>query len=608
MSFSHLTRARVVTLSKIFGVPLLVLFGLMFYFPLTYSLHQPALAQVLLLIVIGVGSFELLRDTVQSLLKGVFALDYIALLAITTGVITHQYLVATVIVLMLSGGNALEYYGDVLARRSLVALVNRIPQTVQVLSAQNQSQAIPIHQVEVGQIVQVRKGEVIPLDGELLSPQAQVDESSITGEPYPEDKLKGDRLRSGTVNAGNSLTFCVTKADQDSSYRQIIKIVEAAQAEKSPLIRLADQYSTIFTIITIVIASVAYLLSHDIHRILAVLVIATPCPLILATPIALMGGMNQAAKKRIVVKNLGSLEVLAKVKAIILDKTGTITLGVPKVTSVEMIDKEFDKKTALQVAAGIERHSLHPLAKTIVKYVQHQGLVAATVSDVHEEVGKGILATWSGNDHAPQHFSLTKAESQDLAVALKKGKAVIAVFHFSDEPKPNSLKILAALQQKGIQLHLFTGDIAIRAQDLVKKLGIPVTLKAECSPEEKRAGIVALKKQGIVTAMVGDGINDAPALATADVGLAFSHEEQTAASEAADVVLLGNNFELVTESIQISQRTLRIAQESILFGIGCSIIGMLFAAAGYIPPVIGAFIQEAIDVTVILNALRASRD
>lgn len=240
--------------------------------------------------------------------------------------------------------------------------------------------------------------------------------------------------------------------------------------------------------------------------------------------------------------------------------------------------------------------------------MQNQGLVTAPVHDVHEQVGKGILGKWTQKGHEAQNFSLSKADTEDLAIGLKKGNTLIATFHFSDEPKPHSLKILAQLQKQGIQLHMFTGDISSRAQNLVDKLGIPFTLRAQCTPEEKRAGILELKKKGLVTAMVGDGINDAPALASADVGLAFSHEEQTAASEAADVVLLGNNFELVAESIQISQKTIRIAQESILFGIGCSVIGMLFAAAGYIPPVVGAFIQEAIDVSVILNALRASRE
>lgn len=593
---------KAVDIAQLFFIPTIVLVGIIVY-GLLWSLHFQRIATTVILCIIAVGSFDLLRESFNSLLKRKFALDYIALLAIATGLLTQEFLVAAVIVLMLSGGTTLEKYGMLLAKKALTSLTNRIPHHVQIWRNNQAQEVLKIEEVEVGQEILVRKGEVVPLDGVLQSESALIDESSLTGEALPLEKTVGDRVRSATLNEGNAIVIKVEKADKDSTYRKIIQMVEAAQQEKSPLIRLADKYSTIFTIVTLTLAMLAYLLSHDTVRILAVLVMATPCPLILATPIALMGGMNLSAKKRIIVKRLSSIEALARVKGIIFDKTGTITLGQPELSEVILEQKGESEEHVLAIAAAIERSSLHPYAKAIVERSHHLKLKQLVAKNVQEEVGYGITGEVEG-----ETYTLAKPpKNQGMAIELCRGKKLLATFHFTDHIKHQSQKVIQTLQQQGLKLFIFTGDKYERAKSLIDELKIDVQLTAECSPEDKRDGISKLKKSGLITAMVGDGINDAPALALADVGIVFSNQEHTVSTEAADIVLLGGNFGLVLEALQISRRTLRIARESIFVGIGLSVLGMILAAFGFIPPLAGAVFQEAIDVAVILNALRASR-
>jgi heavy metal translocating P-type ATPase len=589
-------------LLKLFAVPSVVTLGILVYF-LLISLGQVFVANGVILLIVIVGSFDLVKESVQSLLAKKFALDYIALVAIVTGLITQEYIVSAVIVLMLSGGNTLEKYSMLLAKKALTSLTNRIPHDVQLWDNGKNHHSMKIEDVQVGQEILVRKGEVIPLDGVLQSEDALIDESSLTGEAVPLERTQGDYIKSATMNSGNPIVIKVEKADKDSTYRKIIQMVEKAQQEKSPLIRLADRYSTIFTIITFILAIIAYVFSHDPIRILAVLVMATPCPLILATPIALMGGMNLAAKKRIIVKRLSSIEVLARVKAIIFDKTGTITLGKPEVAEIFIQDLRDSRQEILAIAAAIERSSLHPLAKAIVEKAQEEKVKTLSVVHVKEKIGEGIQGEVNGIC-----YKLKKPEkSQGMMIELSTEGKVLAVFQFIDHLKQDSQQVIQDLEAQGMELFIFTGDKEKKAKELLEKLDVHIHLKAECTPEDKQQGIAQLKHQGRVTAMVGDGINDAPALAAADVGIVFSNQEHTASTEASDIVLLGGNFNLVLEALQISQRTIHIAVESILVGIGLSILGMVLAAMGLIPPLTGAIFQEAIDVAVILNALRASR-
>lgn len=549
------------------------------------------------------GSYRLVLNTIQSLLRGHFALDYIAILAIAVALVTGEYLVAAVIALMVASGEALEDYGVSQAKRSLTALIDRIPREVTLWERGGPGSRMAIAAVAVGQEIFIRKGEVIPLDGVLVSDAALTDESSLTGEPYMMDKERGDLIRSGTINAGAPIAVRVTRREEDSTYRKIIEMVQQAQDEKAPLVRLADRYSAVFTAITLVIAAFAWIISgNDLTRVLAVLVIATPCPLILATPIALMGGVNAAARQRIIVKKLASIEVLSRARALVLDKTGTITLGRPRVTAVETAPGR-DEDELLAAAEAIERNSLHPLAKAIVTAARERGVPLRRAEQVEERIGSGIFGTVEGH-----RYGLAKLEGGGgMAIEMTVGSQRAAVFRFEDEIKPDSREIVAELRRRGLDLYIFTGDRREAAEQVAAALGGNVTVRAECTPADKKEGIEALRRQGRTTAMVGDGINDAPALAYADVGMVFSNEEQTAASEAADVVFLGGEFALVRTALSIARRTVAIALQSIVWGIGLSVLGMVAAAVGLIPPLAGAALQEAIDVAVILNALRASR-
>ena len=586
-----------------FKIPLFVLFLIILYLCLyLFGFSFPALLIIFLAIVLG--SYSLFKEIITSLLKKQFALDYIAVLAIITSVITQEYLVAGIIALMLTTGRTLEAYGTAQAKKSLSLLINRIPQTVTVIKNGQIDKAEKIADIKINQEILIRKGEIIPLDGILISEQALTDESSLTGEPYHIEKIKGDTVRSGTINTGQPVIVKVTKVEKDSTYKKIIEMVRRAQDEKSPFIRLADKYSTIFTITTFIIAAFAFILSHDLKSILAVLVIATPCPLIIAAPIALLGGVNKAAKKRIIIKKLAGIEALAKIDTFVFDKTGTITIGKPLLTHIEILDKSYSTNEILGIALAIERNSLHPIAKTIIEYAKNKNTPTLPVSNIIEKIGHGI----SGEINK-KSYTLSKIEEDTagMAIMLLQEKKQIATFHFEDVIKKESKQTIAILKKLGLDLYIFTGDRKNVADHIASQLDNNVHVEAELKPEDKQRLVKELKQKHHVVAMVGDGINDAPALAIADVGLVFSHEEQTAASEAADIVLLGGDFSLTEQTISISKRTIKIAVQSMKWGIGLSIFGMILAAFGLIPPIFGAGIQEAIDVAVILNALRASR-
>ncbi|HSW88697.1 MAG TPA: heavy metal translocating P-type ATPase [Candidatus Saccharimonadales bacterium] len=586
-----------------FQIPLLVLFGIIMY-GITIYFHLIMLSYVIIVVTIILGSYQLFLETADDIIHRRFALDYIAILAIAVSIITREYLVAMVIALMLSTGRTLEDYGAKRAHQSLGQLADRIPHDVLLENADTEKKT-PIEKITIGQIIVVRKGEVIPLDGKLLSDMATVDESSLTGESFPVDKIKHDALRSGTINLGNVIRIEVSREEKNSTYKKIITMVEKAAKEKAPIVRLADEYSIVFTLVTFIIAGFAFALNHSLESILAVLVVATPCPLILATPIALLGGVNAAAKKRIIVKKLASIEALSRVNTIIFDKTGTITLGKPKVINFEVTEKKIDTKELLGIASAIERNSLHPLAKAIVRFAQEQHAPQVFAEHVTEQIGHGISGIVGGKTYLLS--KLPNQQHTDITIGLYMDKTLLGIFSFADEIKKEAKEIFNSLEQAGLQLAIFTGDKKDIAEQTAKQLGIDVMIKAECTPEDKQKGIEHYKKQGKVTAMVGDGINDAPALALADVGIVFSNEEQTAASEAADIVFLGGDFSLVLDALQSAGKTIKIAKQSIFWGIGMSIAAMIFASIGLIPPLVGAALQEAIDVIVILNALRASR-
>lgn len=589
-------------LFKEFWNPAVVLLGIIAAAFFNVSGFQIPVAPLLLLVIV-LGSFDLVKESVIALTKGEYVLDYIAILAIIVSIITGQYWVGAIIALMISSGKTLEDYGVASAKRALTNLVDRIPDQVLVTDDNRRENLKNIKDVDVGEKILIRKGEVIPLDGELVSEQGLTDESSLTGEPYEVEKIKGDLIRSGTVNIGEVIVIEVTKRQENSTYSKIIEMVKKAQGEKAPLIRLADKYSTIFTVTTLLISSAAYYISGgDLNRVLAVLVVATPCPLILATPIALLGGVNAAAKKRIIVKKLAALEILSRVNGLVFDKTGTITLGIPRVINLKNLSKLEDKKL-IAIAEAIERNSLHPLAKAIVRFAKSRKAPTFHSTKTREVLGRGIEGEVGG-----KKYLLSKLEEErGMAIQLKSGGRILSIFEFEDQIRLESKAVIRDFIKKGFYLAVFTGDKRESAEKVVSQLGGGVELKADMKPEQKQIGIQELKDNKKIVAMVGDGINDAPALALADVGMVFSNEEQTAASEAADVVFLGGDFEHVSQVLSISKKTVKIAMQSIVWGIGISTVAMVFASIGLIPPIAGAVLQEVIDVAVIINALRTSR-
>ncbi len=577
--------------------PIIVLLSLIVSFILTL-LNQDLLSNLLAITAIVYGSKSLVVSTWESLKSKNLALDYIAILAILTGLFSGNFLVALVIVLMMSGGNTLERFAKSKASTSLKNLISRLPKTVEVLEG-NKQFSKEIDTVAIGSIVLVRKGEVVPLDGVLLSARAMLDESSLTGESLPNLKRSGNLVKSGTVNVGNVLTLKTTVTSKNSVYSQIVRLVKEAQSSKAPLTRLADSLSGWFTLFTLLLCSLAYYLSPDINRILAILVIATPCPLILAAPIAFIGGINSAAKKRIIIKNISALESLAKVNAMVFDKTGTLTFGYPELQTLTVISPHFTKKEILKIASGLEINSLHPYARSLVNESKKQQIIPAKFLSITEEIGKGIKGIYKGST-----FSLLKNATDPTKIILLQKSKKIATFSFVDKIKPETISSLKRFSEQKIKLHIFTGDTKEKTKQITDKFSFPVEVHADCTPKSKQAGIKEIKENYSV-AMVGDGINDAPALALADVGLAFSHHQQTASTEAADIVLVGSNFDQVLDSVKIAKNTLKIAKQSMYAGVILSLLGMVFAFLGLLNPLTGSLTQEIIDVAVILNALRA---
>lgn len=588
--------------SEHFRIPVICFIGILFYLILKVS-GLLAWADIIIITVTILGSYQLIIESFQRLVKKRFAIDYIAILAISISLYTHEYLVAAILALMIATGRTLENYAASKAKQSLTKLIERIPDEVLLWEDGKSSKKAKIKDVSIGQEIFIRKGEVIPLDGILISPIGNTDESSLTGEPYFIDKVKGDVLRSGTLNIGDSIIIKVTKEEKDSTYNKIIELVKKAQAEQSPFVRIADRYSSFFTVITLAIAVFAYFFSNfDLSRVLAVLAIATPCPLIIATPIALLGGVNAAAKKRIIIKRLAALESLSRVDTVVFDKTGTITLGVPTLTNLELKTNQFSKEKILGIAEALERNSLHPLAKAVVIFAKEHKTPTLYATNVQEVIGQGISGVLD-----KQKFTLSKVKDQQgMTIELCLGHKRLAVFKFEDELKLDSKESFKKLQRMGLNLKIFTGDKNKAAKKVIEQINLDIEIKAQMSPQDKQQGIKDLQKAGKKVAMIGDGINDAPSLALADVGLVFSNEEQTAASEAADIVFLGGDFSLVLTSLLIAQKTIKIAKQSIFFGMGLSTVGMIFAGFGFIPPLYGAGLQEVIDVAVIINALRAS--
>ena len=576
------------------------------------------LSRIFLGAVTGVVLAVTAYHTVRGLLRGDIGVDLIALLAMLGALLLRQYLAGAIIAAMLASGGALEQYATTRARRELSSLVSRAPRIAHRGSADAYAD-VAIQDVAVGDVLLVKSGEVVPVDGIVGHQGAVVDDSSLTGESRPVKIAIGAPVRSGASNAGGPFELRVTATAADSTYAAIVRLVQAAETSKAPVARLADRYALAFLAATLAVAAVAWWVSGEAQRALAVLVVATPCPLILAVPAAIMAGVSRAARSGIIMKGGAPLEALARTKVFLLDKTGTVTASRPAVVAVEAT-RELPVDVLLRNAAALEQMSVHPFAPAILEAARARQLKLEFPRDVHEQIGSGISGTVAGcqvavgqyeyvtpgvsRTEAVRSIELRAAADGSSCVFVAIDGALAGAMLLQDHIRPEAPRVLRTLRQSGVRrIHLVTGDHPDVAELVGDALGIDRVF-AERSPEDKVDVVRTARREGI-TAMVGDGINDAPALALADVGIAMGARGATAASEAADIVLTSDRFEDVARALRIAQRTRRIALQSVWTGMGLSILAMGFAAAGFLPPIAGALLQEAIDVLVILNALRA---
>ncbi|HVO29037.1 MAG TPA: heavy metal translocating P-type ATPase [Candidatus Paceibacterota bacterium] len=549
----------------------------------------------------AVGLAVLGADSVKKITKGKYSLDYIAILAMVVALATREFLAGAVISLMILVSEALEAYASRQAESALKDLVDKIPKTCTVKIGEEKFTEKNIRDVRDGDVIFIRPKEIVPLDGHLLSPTALMDESNLTGEMVPQTYRKNHFVKSGLVNLANSIELRVSGDFSHSTYQKIVGLVGEAKRHPAKTVRLAERYNYGFTAVTFILAGAALVISSDPTRLLAVLVLATPCPLLIAAPVSFLGGLNRASRDNIIVKRPSALEDLSTISTIFFDKTGTLTLGVPALRTIEVLDRRFSEDDLLAAAGAIERHSLHPLAKAITQEKDRRGLESNGATGVREVIGEGITGTIDGKTY--QIKKSAEPDGGGITLDLAENGRRIGRFGFDDTIKPGTMEFLKRLGKR-YRIAILTGDSEANAERLFGHLG--VTIHAHCLPGEKFAIVRTAQKKGGRVMMVGDGLNDAPALALADVGVVFSGSENSASIEAAAVAILGRDVALVETILRIARRSTDIARESIRWGIGLSILGMLFALGGYIAPVAGAMLQEGIDVAVILNALRSA--
>jgi len=555
---------------------------------------------------------------VRDFLAGRLGVDAIALVSMSAALALGQPLAGAVVALMYSGGNVLEDIAVARAEHDLRSLVDRAPREAH-RRVDDRIEDVPISAVAVGDRLLVRAGEIIPVDGVVASTAATIDESALTGEPIPVVKSRGAAILSGSLNVGETFELTVSAAAGESTYAGIVRLVTAAQTAKAPFVRLADRYALIFLPVTLALAFIAWLISGDLIRSLAVLVAATPCPLILAAPVAFIAGVAQAARRGILVKGGGPLEALARAHTVLFDKTGTLTVGGARLLSVEVAPGETAEEV-LMLGASLEQASHHVLAHAIVEAGTERGLSLKVPEQVMESMGSGLHGVIEGRhvsagSHDMIFAGQRPAEWASRAVRRASWRSALIVFVavegrpigallLADELRSDTPRAIRLLREAGVaRIVMVTGDRAAAAHAIGAALDLDAVL-ADRVPSDK-VDAVRSEQRLHPTIMIGDGINDAPALASADVGIALGARGASASSEAADVVILADRLDRVGEAIMIAQRARRIALESIVAGMGLSMLAMLAATVGWLAPVPAAIVQEVIDVVVILNALRA---
>ena len=594
-----------------------VVVGAVVFALLGAGLGTPAawIASVFALLIAGVTGARMIRDIRQ----GHWGLDILAVVAILSTVAVGEYIASLIIVLMLSGGEALEDYAAGRARGELDALLARAPQAAHRLPPNSQTpEDIPADEVVPGDVLLVKPAELVPVDGVLLSPEGSFDESSLTGEPLPVTLTEGQKVMSGSVNGPQAALIRSTAATADSQYQRIVALVREAAESKAPVVRLADRFAVPFTVFSLLLAGVAWLVSGEPVRFAEVLVLATPCPLLIAAPVAFMGGMSRAAKDGIIVKGGATLQQLAGARSIAFDKTGTLTYGKPELTAIHPASS-FAAGDVLRLAASAEQYSSHVLAAAVQNAAEERGLRLSPATTASEVATNGVRAIVDGHTVLVGKRRFVAAEAPDAgdageANAGAPGAGQLRVYVavdgrfagtllLSDTPRRNARATLERLASLGLEPPvMLTGDGRASAESTAAALGIR-QVHAELLPEDKVRLVAAMPSRPVI--MVGDGVNDAPVLAAADVGIAMGARGSTAAGESADAVIVADDISKVSDAVVIGRRTMRIALGSIWLGISLSVGLMVAAAFGLIPAVAGALTQELVDLAAILNALRA---
>ena len=581
--------------------------------------YDRALGHRIWFVTLVIAGAPVVLQTIRQAIQGRLATDVVATLSIIGAVLLDQPLAGLVIVLMQTGGEALERYAEGRASRAVRALEDAAPRIAHRVEG-DMVVDVAASAVAVDDVLMIRPGDVIPCDGVILDGESELDTSRLTGESMPVRITGGSSVMSGSVNGFGACRMRATARAEGSQYARIVELVRSAQASKAPLQRLADRYAIWFTPITLLVCGVALAITRDWMRALAILVVATPCPLILATPVAIIGGINRAARRSIMIRHGGALERLGAVDIAVFDKTGTITIGTPRVSAITAAPG-FAQRDVLRLAAAVEQGSSHLLARVLVDAATERGLTVEHATEYNEAPGQGVSGRVNGKSVlvGARAFVLARCENAvHAAAALERSDATLrayvaidgrlaGVVEYADEIRPELPAVLRRLRKLSVRRFvLLSGDHAPVARAVAARAGIFETY-GDLLPADKAAFIERLRAEGKGVLMVGDGVNDAPALTAADVGIALAAHGGGITAEAADVIILVDALDRVPEAVAIGTRTLRIARQSIVAGLALSGAAMLVASFGVLPPVAGAALQEIIDVAVILNALRSAR-
>jgi heavy metal translocating P-type ATPase len=618
------TRATIlISRLRHYPIPIFALAGLVAGAVLELGLGDYSSARWIWVGTLAIGGVPIVLKTLWGILRGRFAADIVAMLAIVAAILMDQAFAGVIIVLMQSGGEAIEDYGLGRASSSLDALLSRAPRIARRKKTDGTIEEIKVASVLVGDVLLVRPGDLVPVDGTILSGKSEVDESALTGEPLSRLKTPGDKVLSGSINTDGAIEMRADQLSQESEYAKIVELVRKAQQEKPPIQRLADHYAVYFTPITLAIATAGFLITQNPITILAVLVVATPCPLILATPIAVISGVNRAAKQGIIVKTGAAIEQIGRAKAMAFDKTGTITFGTPRVQKIISID-HLPAEELLYKAGCMGQLSSHVTAQSISRKALEEfhrlevpknfketpgGGVEGDLDGIHVAIGsKRFLENMFGNGLMEITSKEVANETQSLGklltfVAIDSKLAGVIVS--SDQIRAGVPAMIQKLHDLGVQeTIMLTGDNSTSARAIAREAGIR-DFEADLLPGQKVDALHRLNEKYDPLVMVGDGINDAPALAAATVGVAMGAHGASISAEAADVVLIVDDISVTADAVLIGQKMLRVAKQGIFLGLGSSFALMLIAAFGFIAPAFGAILQEFIDASVILNALRA---